>query len=94
MLLWPAKSPDLSPIEHVCDEIKKRPKARSVFHAKLHELYDALNKEWDALLLEAMIIAHLKHSMRSRCLAAEQGKGGHSRYSVSILTIHFFKVLF
>ena len=94
VLLWPAKSPDLSPIEHVCDEIKKRPKARSVFQAKLHELWGALNKEWDALLLAAMIIARLKHSMRSRCLAAEQGRGGHSRYGVSILTIHFFSSAF
>ena len=94
VILSPAKSPDLCPIEHVCDEIKKRPKARSVFQAKLHELWGALNKEWDALLLAAMIIARLKHSMRSRCLAAEQGRGGHSRYSVSILKIHLFKCFF
>lgn len=47
LLPWPARSPDLNPIEHVWDILGRR-----VQHSacqSLNELFDALREEWDAI---------------------------------------------
>jgi transposase len=47
MLIWPAKRPDLNPIEMACAWIKKRLKGR---HFRVEDaLFEAIQKEWNDL---------------------------------------------
>ena len=48
-LPWPALSPDLAPIEHVCDFLGKRIRERQLDN--VGQLRNALQQEWNALLL-------------------------------------------
>jgi transposase len=46
VLPWPAKSPDLNPIEHVWDLLYRRVRARAIPHRNVRELAGALVEEW------------------------------------------------
>jgi transposase len=63
MLFWPAKSPDLSPIEQVWIYIKKRLKGR-VYTSPI-DLFDAISEEWTKVLQD--VIKNLWDSFRARC---------------------------
>ena len=78
VLPWPAKSPDLNPIEHLWDEVERRLKARPAIPANLQELRQALTEEWQAIPRER--IRRVILSMRRRCLAVVAANGGHTRY--------------
>ena len=47
ILPWPAKSPDLNPIEHVWDMLDRRMRARAIPPRNVRELTGALVEEWD-----------------------------------------------
>ena len=49
VLLWPSKSPDLNPIEHIWDELERRVRQRPHKPITLPELRQALQEEWDNL---------------------------------------------
>ena len=78
VLPWPAKSPDLNPIEHLWDELERRLRARPVLPTTLQELSAALDQEWAAIPQDK--IRKLIYSMRSRCLDVVSANGGHTRY--------------
>ena len=78
LLPWPAKSPDLNPIEHLWDELERRLRARPALPTNLQELRAALEEEWLAIPQER--ISRLIYSMRSRCEAVIVPRGGHTRY--------------
>jgi hypothetical protein len=61
ILPWPALSPDLSPIEHLWDELQR-----------------ALTDEWN--IIPQAYFMRLIGSMRRRCLAVINARGGHTRY--------------
>ncbi|GFV63058.1 transposable element Tcb2 transposase [Trichonephila clavipes] len=75
---WPARSPDLNPIEHVCDFLDRRLAARTVPPVTIRELRLALQDEWAAMpqqLIDTLIL-----SMGRRyetCLAV---RGDHIPY--------------
>ena len=66
LLNWASMSPDMSPIEHVWDELKIRVYTRPHPPVNVQQLKDAAIKEWNAI--PQAFIANLVQSMRHRCV--------------------------
>ena len=62
VLLWPAKSPDLNPIEHVWDLLDRRVRARAISPKNVRELAGTLVEEWGNISQQEL--ANLVQSMR------------------------------
>ncbi|GBM03384.1 hypothetical protein AVEN_256923-1 [Araneus ventricosus] len=77
-MAWPARSPDLNPIEHVWDMLERRILGRSVPSGTLHELQQALLQLWALLPQQATNDAIA--SMPRRCQACISARGYHTRY--------------
>ena len=75
---FPARSPDLNPIEHVWDELGRRLKGRQRQPRSVPELAQALQEEWNNIPMRR--IRAVCQSMRSRLRACENANGGHTRY--------------
>ena len=78
VLDWPAKSPDLNPIEHIWDVLDRRVRRRPNPPSNLQELAQAFDEEWNAI--PARTIRRITGSMRRRCNAVVLAGGGHTRY--------------
>lgn len=78
VLPWPALSPDLSPIEHLWDELDRRVRMRQNQPETLRDLSRALVEEWNNMPVDR--INTLIGSMRRRCEAVVVANGGHTRY--------------
>uniref|UniRef100_A0AAZ3Q070 Tc1-like transposase DDE domain-containing protein n=1 Tax=Oncorhynchus tshawytscha TaxID=74940 RepID=A0AAZ3Q070_ONCTS len=78
VLPWPAKSPDLNPIEHIWDLLDRRVRARVIPHRNVRELAGALVEKWGNISQQEL--ANLVQSMRRRCTAVLNAAGGHTRY--------------
>uniref|UniRef100_A0AAZ3P1Z3 Tc1-like transposase DDE domain-containing protein n=1 Tax=Oncorhynchus tshawytscha TaxID=74940 RepID=A0AAZ3P1Z3_ONCTS len=76
VLPWPAKSPDLNPIEHIWDLLDRRVKARAILPRNVWELAGALVEECGNISQQEL--ANLVQSMR-RCTAVLNATGGHTR---------------
>ena len=78
VLPWPAFSPDLSPKEHLWDQLGRRVlDGRHSIHNR-QQLVQTINREWEAI--PQYKIQSLIRSMRRRCQATTDGNGGHARY--------------
>ena len=77
-LPWPARSPDLSPIEHLWDILGRRVRSRQPPPRTLPQLAQALQEEWQRIPQNA--IRSLIMSMRRRCEACLLAGGGPTRY--------------
>ena len=77
VLQWPARSPDLSPIEHLWDHLGCQVRERQDVN-NIRDLEHALQAEWVRTLLQ--VIRKLICSMRCRCLLILAVNGGHTRY--------------
>ena len=77
VLPWSALSPDLSPIEHLWDELGRRVRHRQNPPETLQELRDALVHEWNNI--SQAFIQRLIGSMRRRCDVVVATRGGHTR---------------
>lgn len=75
---WPARSPDMNPIEHLWDELKRRVRARVPAPSRLPELRMAMEEEWNAIPQD--FIVRLVRSMNSRMLAVIRARGGNTKY--------------
>lgn len=75
---WPPKSPDLNPIEHIWDSVKKRIRAKNNPPTTLADLTTAAIQEWETTPQED--IQHLISGMRRRLQAVIQARGGNTRY--------------
>lgn len=77
-LQWPARSPDINPIEHVWDELGRRIRSRRVAPVNLYQLGEALVDEWEDFPQQT--VANLIASMPRRMEAVIQARGGNTRY--------------
>ena len=75
---WPAKSPDLNPIENLWDDLKRRVSNRPHSPHTVAELCVALVEEWQHI--PQLQIQNLINSMRHRCVAVCRANGSYSKY--------------
>ena len=78
LLSWPAVSPDLSPIEHVWDEMERRLRHLPNQPVTSAEMSPALIRIWNNI--PQAFFNNLVRSMRRRCQACINAHGGHTRY--------------
>ena len=71
---WPSYSPDLSPIEHLWDEMYRRVRGRWNAPATLYQLRAALLEDWDYIPMRR--INALMNSMRRRIRVVTDARGG------------------
>ena len=76
LLDWPAQSPDLNPIEHLWDILKRKIREHSI--TSKTALKNALIQEWDAISAETC--ARLVRSMPQRIAAVIKANGGPTKY--------------
>lgn len=75
---WPARSPDMNPIEHMWDELKRRVRARQPVAQTMQELKTAIEEEWE--MIPQNFIERLINSMPNRMRAVVDAYGGNTRY--------------
>ena len=75
---WPAKSPDLNPIEHAWDILQHRISNRQNQPNSLQELADALVDEWSRI--SQVEFQTLIRIFQNRCRKVIRARGGHTRY--------------
>ncbi len=73
---WPARSPDLSPIEHLWDVIERDINDADV--TNLQQLAHVIQHSWNSI--PQLTIQHLVDSMPRRLRACIDQRGGHTRY--------------
>lgn len=79
VLPWPARSPDLSPIEHLWDEVGRRLRDNyEVSAVNVRQLSDRIRHEWNSIPQET--IQHVIRSMPERLGECIKKYGGHTSY--------------
>jgi hypothetical protein len=76
-MIWPARSSDLNPIEHVGDMVGRRVKVRTPAPADLRDLSAAVIQEWQEI--DQAVIQDLFEGMPRRMEAVIQARGGNIR---------------
>ena len=75
---WPAQSPDLNPIEHLWQHLKRQLKKYGTHPKGVRELWDRAAEEWNKIGPE--VCQNLISSMPRRCQAVIKAQGGHTKY--------------
>jgi transposase len=78
VISWPAQSPDLNPIEHLWEHLKRQLRQYETPPKGVHELWDRVSEEWNAISPETC--QNLIESMPRRIQAVIKAKGGHTKY--------------
>ena len=78
VLWWPAQSPDLNPIEHLWTHLKKMLSHYEEPPNGMLELWERVQKEWDAI--EPEVCQNLIESMPRRIKALLKARGGYTKY--------------
>jgi DDE superfamily endonuclease len=78
VMVWPAQSADLNPIEHLWKHIKDRLKEYENPPKGVLELWERVEKEWNAIPAE--VCQNLIESMPRRVEAVIKAKGGYTKY--------------
>ena len=88
-LAWPLYSPDLTPIEHMWDELDRRVRKRRNPPATLAQLRNALTDEWNNIPMPT--VNALVNSIQRRIRAATAARGGaHPILIFSLILISRF----
>lgn len=77
-LAWPPLSPDLNPIEHLWDYLKRKVRARDPAPDTILALKEALVEEWGACPQDT--IRKLIRSMKNRIACVKKARGGNTKY--------------
>jgi hypothetical protein len=75
---WPAQSPDLNPIEHLWDHLKRKLNEYPTEPQGVTELWEGVQTEWDKIPAE--VCKNLIESMPRRIEAVLKAKGGNTKY--------------
>ena len=78
MLDWPAQSPDLNPIEHLWNHLKRRLNHYETVPRGMHELWEHVEKELNEI--KSTFCLKLIASMPRRVAAVLKAKGGYTKY--------------
>ena len=78
VLLWPAQSPDLNPIENLWNHLKRKLAEYEVPPRGILELWERVQEEWGKIKLE--VCQGLIESMPRRVEAIIKAKGGYTKY--------------
>lgn len=78
VLDWPAQSPDLNPIEHLWEHLKRRLSAYDSAPTGVHQLWDRVQHEWELITAEDCM--RLIESMPRRIEAVLKAKGKYTKY--------------
>ena len=78
-VIWcPPQSPDLNPIEHLWEHLKRKLREYENHPSSITELWERTSKEWEAIPKE--VVQNLIESMPRRVDAVLKAKGGHTKY--------------
>ena len=77
-MVWPAQSPDLSPIEHCWSYLKRRLAEYEHPPNGIHELWERIQEEWEKIPAEEF--QKLIESMPRRIEAVIKAKGDYTKY--------------
>ena len=77
-MVWPAQSPDLSPLEHLWGYLKRRLAEYKHPLNGIHELWERNQVEWEKMPAEEC--QKLIESMPRRIQAVLRAKGGYTKY--------------
>lgn len=77
-MMWPARSPDLNPIEHAWDKLGRRVRQRDSPAITFPELKRALVEEWENIPQQCF--RNMVHSMPNRIAAVQKAHGGNIKY--------------
>jgi transposase len=78
VLQWPSQSPDLNPIEHLWEHLKRQLNKYETEATSMHQLWERVAIEWENIHPEVCI--NLIESMPRRISAIIKAKGGHTKY--------------
>jgi transposase len=78
VMRWPPQSPDINPIEHLWDHIKRKLDEYENPPNSLHELWERVEREWEAI--DKSVCQRLIESMPRRIAAVLKAKGGYTKY--------------
>ena len=78
LLDWPPQSPDLNPIEHLWDHIKKQLCKYETLAKGVWEIWERVSEVWENI--EPEVCQNLIESMPRRLEAVIKAKGGHTKY--------------
>jgi transposase len=78
VMIWPAQSPDINPIEHLWVHIKTKLGEWEEPPQGIQELWERVQKLWDEI--PASVCQNLIESMPRRVEALYKAKGGHTKY--------------
>ena len=76
--MWPAQSPDLNPIEHLWNYLKRKLNKYEIPPRDIHELWERVEKKWEAI--PKGVVQDLIASMPRRCAVEVEAKGRHTKY--------------
>ena len=77
-MIWPAQSPDLNPIEHLWQHLKRRLAEHETPPKGILELWERIQVEWERI--PTSFCQDLIESMPRRVAAVIRAKGGYTKY--------------